>query len=100
MKVYLSDRAEPKLLRLTEFLLEECGIKARDKFLSKLSDKLKLISSHPNSCPKSRDFEGLYQCVVTKHTSFYYRTIPHKGEIEIITIFDTRQNPDKLSQEY
>lgn len=31
-----------------------------------------------------------------KTTTFYYRIIKVKNEIEIITVFDTRQNPNKL----
>lgn len=39
------------------------------------------------------------ECVVTKHTTFYYRVLQQSNEIEIITIFDTRQDPDKLKKD-
>jgi len=53
----------------------------------------------PDSCPKSSEFDNLYKCVVTKQTTFYYRILEEKNEIEIITVFDTRQNPDKLKED-
>ena len=95
MKVFLSELAESKLLKLSEYLLEEWSLNSRDKFISKLNDKLKQISNEPDSCPKSSDFKNLYKCVVTKHTTLYYRILADRNEIEIITIFDTGQHPDK-----
>ncbi|CAL66109.1 hypothetical protein GFO_1135 [Christiangramia forsetii KT0803] len=52
-----------------------------------------------NRCPKSSNFKDIYKCVVTEHTTFYYRIFSSKKEIEIITIFDTRQHPQKLKKD-
>lgn len=99
MKVFLSELAESKLLKLSEYLLETWNLRTRDKFISKLNEKIKQISQQPNSCPASSEFENLYQCVVTKQTTLYYRVNLEKKEIEIITIFDTRQHPNKLKKD-
>lgn len=99
MKVFLSELAESKLLKLSQYLLEEWNLKTRDKFILKLNDKIKQISIQPDSCPKSSEFENLHKCVVTKQTTIFYRIIAERNEIEIITIFDTRQNPDKLKKD-
>ncbi|PTX59793.1 plasmid stabilization system protein ParE [Kordia periserrulae] len=96
MKVYLSELAEKKLLKLSDYLLEEWNAKTRNKFLEKFSEKIKQISNLPTSCPQSNEYKGLYKCVVTKQNTFYYRVSNELNEIEIITIFDTRQNPNKL----
>ncbi|TVZ27652.1 plasmid stabilization system protein ParE [Gillisia sp. Hel_I_86] len=99
MKVFLSALAESKLLELNEFLLENWSKKVRDNFIEKLSKRIKQISSQPESCPKSTDLKGLFKCVVTKQTTFYYRISNSNKEIEIITIFDTRQNPKKIKKD-
>ncbi len=99
MKVFLSELAELKLLKLSEYLLEKWNLKTRDKFIEKLTEKIKQISIQPNSCPKSSEFDNLYKCVVTKQTTFYYRIKAELKEIEIITIFDTRQHPDKIKKD-
>ena len=99
MKVFLSEVAEIKLLRLSEYLIENWDLKARDNFFQKLTDKINQISYQPDSCPKSYEYDRLYKCVVTKQTTFYYRILYQSDEIEIITIFDTRQNPDKLDKD-
>ena len=99
MKVFLSELAESKLLKLNDYLLENWNLKTRDRFIEKLSEKMKHILIQPQSCPESFEFKGLYKCVVTKQTTFYYRVSTELREVEVITIFDTRQNPDKLKKE-
>ena len=47
----------------------------------------------------STEFKGLFKCIVTKQTTFYYRVLSDKNEIEIITLFDTRQDPEKLRKD-
>ena len=99
MNVFLSEQAESKLLELNDYLLEKWNIKVRDNFISELSKKINQISIHPESCVQSKEFTGIYKCVVTKQTSFYYRILWDKNEIEIITLFDTRQKPKKLKKQ-
>ncbi|WNW02127.1 type II toxin-antitoxin system RelE/ParE family toxin [Tenacibaculum sp. HL-MS23] len=100
MKVFLSELAENKLLRLSEYLLEKWNLKTRDKFIEKLTEKIEQISLQPESCPKSAEFKGLYKCVVTKQTTFYYRISTELKEIEVITVFDTRQHPNSLQKDF
>jgi len=99
MEVFLSALAESKLLKLSEYILANWNLKARDKFISKFTEKINQISLQPKSCPQSLEFKGLYKCAVTKQTTFYYRINMELSEIEIVTIFDTRQNPSKLRKD-
>jgi plasmid stabilization system protein ParE len=99
MKVFLSELAEKKLVNLLEFLTENWSVKVKNDFIKKLSEKIEQISNLPESCIKSSKVKGLYKCVITKQTTFYYRINLNKKEIEIITIFDTRQEPNKLYKE-
>lgn len=41
MQIFLSELAEFKLLRLSEYLLEEWDLKTRDRFIEKLSVKIR-----------------------------------------------------------
>ena len=99
MKVYFSELAEKKLIDLCAYLLENWSLKVKNEFLTKLNDKIDQIISHPNSCPNSEEIKGLYKCVVTKQTTFYYRVNLKNEEIEIISFFDTRANPDNLKKQ-
>lgn len=99
MNVFLSKLAEKKLLKLTDYLLENWGLQSRTKFIEKFTHKIEQISNQPESCPQSSKFKGLFKCVVTKQTTFYYRILKKRNEIEIITVFDTRQHPNKLEKD-
>ena len=99
MRIFLSELAENKFLKLTDFLLENWSLKVRNDFIKKLTSKIQQISDQPESCPKSSEFNNLFKCVITKHTTFYYRINFDQKEIEIITVFDTRQNPNKLEKD-
>jgi plasmid stabilization system protein ParE len=99
VKVFLSESAERKLLKLNDFLLENWNLKVRNDFIKKLTSKIEQISNQPESCPQSSEFRGLFKCIVTKQTTLYYRVNLDRKEIEIITIFDTRQNPDLLEKD-
>lgn len=89
----MSELAKAKLISLTQYLVEEWNIDTKDRFIRRLSNKINQIAAYPDSCPKSEYFDNLYKCVVTTQTSFYYRILWESREIEIITIFDTRQDP-------
>lgn len=77
----------------------EWNHKVKTDFLEKLTAKIEQISEYPESCQKSMEFGGMYKCVVTKQTTFFYRVNFPKKEIEIITFFDTRADPKKLKQQ-
>lgn len=97
MNVYLSPLAEKKALLLIKYLEAEWSIKTKEEFVSKLLDKFSQISSQPESCTESTVFSGLYKCVVTKQTSFFYRI--KENEIEVITLVDNRQDPKTIKEE-
>ncbi|MGL1886382.1 MAG: type II toxin-antitoxin system RelE/ParE family toxin [Reichenbachiella sp.] len=95
--VYLSPIAELKLEALVEYLNTEWGLKSKTKFLKEMKKSISKIENFPESCPKSELYNGIYKCVVSKLTSFYYRI--ENQEVEILTITDNRQNPIELLEE-
>ena len=96
MKVYFSELAEKKLIDLNNYLLVNWNEKVKNDFKTKLKKRINQIIAQPKSCPESLEFKGLFKCVVSKQNTFYYRINEKKQEIEIITFFDTRQNPNEL----
>jgi len=99
MQVLYSKLARNKLLKLTNYLTENWSLQIKNNFVKKLRLKITQIKHNPYSCIESSKFKGLYKCVVTKQTTLYYRVLENQEEIEIITIFDTKQNPDKLKRD-
>ena len=95
--VIISKTAEKKLEKLFEFLVENWSLKVKYDFIKKLDKNINLIKSNPESFPQSEKKVGLHKCVITKQTTLFYRHDSKK--ITIVTIFDTRQNPNKLKKE-
>ncbi|WP_339883912.1 type II toxin-antitoxin system RelE/ParE family toxin [Polaribacter vadi] len=99
MEIFFSEIAKFKFQKLTNYLLENWSLQTKNNFLKKFDLKIIQIKHYPYSCIESFENKGLYKCVVTKQTTFYYRVLKNQKEIEIITIFDTRQNPNKLHRD-
>ncbi|HAQ70702.1 MAG TPA: type II toxin-antitoxin system RelE/ParE family toxin [Flavobacteriales bacterium] len=97
MNIFLSPLAERQLEQLLGFLEFKWSRKTRDGFLDKIKKSFDQISIQPKSCKKSNIHENLYECVVTKQTSFYYRIL--MNEIEIISVKDNRRDPKKIEEE-
>ncbi len=97
MNIFLSPLAERQLEQLLEFLEYKWSRKTRDGFLIKIKKSFHQISIQPKSCKKSGFHDNLFECIVTKQTSFYYRILIN--EIEIISVKDNRRDPKKIEEE-
>jgi len=93
-KAILSPKAKHNLEALLNYLKEEWSEKVKQAFISKFDKALQQVIAYPQSCPESKEIKGAHKKVVSKQTSFYYRIT--KQEIQIVILFDTRQDPDKL----
>ncbi len=92
--IVISKLAERKLDILFEYLITKWSIKVKNEFINKLDKSISHIKEYPESFPSSEKEKGLRKCVVTKQTTLYYRFDDNK--IKIVTIFDTRQDPQRL----
>jgi len=96
-KVVISKTAERKLENLFEYLIEKWSVKVKEDFIEKLDSSIEIIKNQPEIFPGSKKGKGLRKCVITKQSTLYYRY--NSKRINIVTLFDTRQNPNKLTKE-
>jgi len=96
-KVVISITAEKKLEKLFEYLIKKWSIKVKKDFVEKLDSSIEIIKNQPEIFPESKKGKSLRKCVITKQTTLYYRY--NSKRINIVTLFDTRQNPNKLDKE-
>ncbi|MEO5789064.1 MAG: type II toxin-antitoxin system RelE/ParE family toxin [Gelidibacter sp.] len=96
-KVVISKTAEKKLEKLFDYLIRNWSVTVKKEFVEKLDSSIDLIKNQPEIFPESKKTKGLRKCVITKQTTLYYRY--NSERINVITIFDTRQNPNKLDKE-
>jgi len=95
MEVVFSKLAKIYLEKLLDYLESEWSVQVKHNFVLKLDKSVLNISKYPNSSPVSKKKKGVYRCVVSKQTSFYYRI--KRDKIEVIVFFDNRMNPSKIS---
>lgn len=96
-KVIISKRASLKLTQLLDYLREEWSDKVRNEFIEKLNRVILIIRKNPEGFEHSKFVKGLHRCVVTKQTSLFYKF--DKRNIYIVSLFDNRRNPQRLSKE-
>jgi plasmid stabilization system protein ParE len=96
-RVIISKTVENKIEKLFEYLHENWNEKIKFDFIKKLDRSIQIIESNPESFPESKIKKGLHKFVITKQTTLIYRF--NSTKIIIVTIFDTRQNPNKLQKD-
>lgn len=89
-----SGRKIGRLVRLSSATLVR---KSKVRFCQRVGRSIAIIKNNPESFPESQKKKGLRKCVVTKHNTLYYSFDAEK--IYILTVFDTRQHPNKLNED-
>lgn len=89
-----SPSAKEDLENITDFLLINWNLKIVQKFLTRLNRIINQVVINPNQFPLIHPGLEIRKCVVTKQNTLFYRM--KNDKIEIVRIFDTRQDPQKL----
>jgi plasmid stabilization system protein ParE len=85
-------QAENDFDNILDYLQKNWGDIVVDEFIYKLERILSLVSQKPTMFRRSSKM-NIHQVLITKHNLLFYRIIENK--IELLTFFDTRQNPVK-----
>ena len=95
-KIFWSDESLNNLNSIVGYLELNWTEKEIKKFLNHLDKRIQLISSNPLIFPSTEKNRNIHKSVLSKQTSIFYRV--SNNQIEILSIFDNRQNPDKLKK--
>ena len=91
--IVVTTRCRKKLIKLLIYLEREWGKIVADNFLKKIDRRIQTLSEQPYIGQSANQDELTRSILVTKHNRLYYRI--KFNEIEILNLFDTRQNPSK-----
>ena len=94
-KLEFSDRSVKDIRNISDYLNSKWSERISKKFLNKLKENFDLIQVNPELF-LIYEFENLRKCVVSKQTSIFF--IIEKNKIYIVSVFDTRQNPNKIKE--
>jgi len=93
-QVILAPIAEQDYENVLDYLFNKFGLTVMSNFIQRMEKVCELISIDPEIYPYLDKVKQIRKCVVTKHNVIYFKE--YETTIRIITVFDTRQNPDKL----
>jgi len=97
LKINISKTAEENLDAVLNFIEARWSKKSKEMFLVKFQKAISIISMNPEVFPKSSINKKYRKCVVTKQSSLLYSF--GSNEIRIHSIFDTRQDPNKIKKD-
>jgi plasmid stabilization system protein ParE len=95
-KIIWTSRALSDLKNILTYLEENWTVKEIQKFARLLDLPLNRLTIHPFLFPNSNKYKKIRKSVLTRQISIYYRVTNH--DVQIITLFDNRQNPNKLNK--
>lgn len=96
-KIIWSPDSERDLGLILEYLAREWDSSVSIKFLDLIEELTEQVSLNPRQFPIIHKKLNIRKCVITKHNTLYYRN--KRTHAELLRIYDTRQDPEKLKFE-
>jgi plasmid stabilization system protein ParE len=93
-EVILTPRAEQNFVKIVAYLTYKWGPSVTNNFIDRFEHVLILLAEDPGMFQFADRVKRVQKCLVTKHNILYFKEFDEV--IKIITIFDTRQDPQKL----
>ncbi len=95
-EIVFSKKAGKALTDLLEYLEHNWSARVKNNFISKLDKSIHLIQKDPEIFSTSDVNKKRHKCVVTRQTTIFYSF--NSRRIDIVSIFDTRQDPTKIKK--
>ena len=93
LQIIWTENALEDYHHVVDYLLKAWPYFVAENFVTTLEQRVKVLSIHPNLGIASIKDASIRSIIITKHNKLYYRVA--SNSIEILNIFDTRQNPEK-----
>ena len=93
-QIIWSALSEKDFVSILDYLQKNWDDKVVQGFIEITNGSIELISNNPKQFPMIDKIKKVRKCVLTKHNTIYYRD--RKTYIDILRIFDNRQDPRKL----
>jgi plasmid stabilization system protein ParE len=90
-----SQLAENDFANILDYLDRNWERKVTTNFIDLTENLLNQISLNPKQFPICYKRKKIRKCILTKHNTLFYRDT--RLTIEILRIYDTRQDPDTLT---
>jgi plasmid stabilization system protein ParE len=94
-EVILTPIAESDYDHVIDYLTFYWGITVVNNFVNRFEKVLLVLSEDAGRFPFVDKAKNMQKCMLTKHNILYF--IETDQTVKIVTVFDTRQDPKKLS---
>ena len=95
MKISWTPTAKKTYFAVLDYLEETWTEKEVQNFIHEVNTLLNQIAQNPEMFKSSLKMKDIRKGFITKHNSLYYRIKPRKKELELLTFWDNRQDPEK-----
>lgn len=99
--VYWTDFAKTELKNIFDYHKEEVGLKIAKQISKEIVKSTSALSSFPKGGEMEELLKGKkqeFRYIVSTHYKIIYWHNKTESRIEIVDVFDTRQNPVKMSR--
>lgn len=101
LSIYWTKFAQNQLETIKSYYIKQAGLQVADKLIDGIIDRTIGLEKSPFSGQKEislRDKPQKFRYLTYKNYKIIYWINHEKNRIDIATVFDTRQNPKKLSK--
>ncbi|GIZ09121.1 type II toxin-antitoxin system RelE/ParE family toxin [Flavobacterium sp. UMI-01] len=95
-EVVITPLAFCEIENLFEFLILKWNHQVKTKFSNKLHGIINLIAENPEMFPVSNKSRNIRRCVISNQCMLFYKF--NDKHIVILSLFDTRQDPNKINK--
>ena len=94
-EVILTPIALQDFQNIVDYLNYKWDISTVNNFIDRFEKVIVLLSTNATPFPFVDHDKEIQKCLLTKHNTLFF--IETENEIKILTIFDNRQDPEKLT---
>jgi len=99
LKIYWTDFSKQELQRIFSYYHENASLKVARNIVLGIENKTTILRTHPNTGQREellKDRLQDFRYLIFKNYKIIYWNNTKKNWIEIVDVFDTRQNPIKI----
>ncbi|MGM0530410.1 MAG: type II toxin-antitoxin system RelE/ParE family toxin [Bacteroidota bacterium] len=97
MKISWTPTAKRTYFKVLDYLAQNWTKREVTNFMNEVESLLTRITDNPEMFQASRKKKNVRKALITKHNTLYYRIKTKNKELELITFWDNRQDPQKLA---
>lgn len=95
-EIVITPRAQVEIEAIFEYLELKWNEKIKKKFANKINTIINLILENPELFPVSNVNKKIRKAVISKQSTLFYHF--NNKHIVVLSIFDSRQNPNKITK--